>query len=100
MLSPCLSRFGPVVPRLLRRTLTTDDLIPMSLADRAMAQAQKQGKLTGLQGEGKPLREDRESQAHVGKLAQNMEARVRANGSSRTKAFMRMRWVPLLTGRV
>ena len=67
----------------LRRMATKpshiDDIIPMSIADRAMAAAVKSGSLSKLEGEGKPLRNDPEtSQVHIGAMPKNMEGRAEA----------------------
>ena len=65
----------------LRRGLARvafDDCIPMSIADRAEADAVKRGSLSQLSGRGKPLKENTNSQAHILSLSKNMEGRAEA----------------------
>ena len=54
------------------------DVTPMTIADRAMAEAVSAGKLDKLSGAGKPLKDDPETQIHAAKLSQNMDARAEA----------------------
>ena len=69
--APRAPRLSPALSRML-----ADDLIPMSRADRMMQQSKQQ--LKGLKGEGKPLRDDPDSQVHIASFSKNMEARAEA----------------------
>lgn len=68
--------------RLAARRMCTvasqNDAIPMTIADRRMADAVRKGTLSNLPGQGKPLPEGRETQVHIGSLPKNMEARAEA----------------------
>mmetsp|Transcript_5703 Transcript_5703/g.17130 ORF Transcript_5703/g.17130 Transcript_5703/m.17130 type:complete len:127 (-) Transcript_5703:263-643(-) len=65
--------------RLLSSTARiVDDVLPMTIADRVEAEAVRRGTLAKLSGRGKPLKEERESQAHIGGMPKNMEARAEA----------------------
>jgi len=65
------------LPVAMQRRFVTDDLIPMTIADRAMAAAEKKGALKNLSGAGKPLTYEN-TQAHVTALPKNIEARAEA----------------------
>ena len=65
-----------------------DDAIPMTIADRVEAEAVRRGTFSQLSGRGKPLPEDRESQAHVGNMPKNMEARAEAEMRRADRAGM------------
>ena len=74
-----------VAPMAMRATATpmasrafATDVTPMTIADRAMAEAVSAGKLDKLSGAGKPLKDEPDTQVHAAKLSQNMDARAEA----------------------
>ena len=60
----------------------------MTISDRVEAEAVRRGTFTGLSGRGKPLPAERESQAHIGGVPKNMEARAEAEMRRAERAGM------------
>ena len=64
--------------RLCSAAHRVDDMIPMSIADRVEAEAVRRGTFSELSGRGKPLPEEKTTQAHVASLPKNLEGRAEA----------------------